>query len=118
MIFQLVCELRSEEGECIRGGVSDSISSATDGGGAASPQGNVSLSLSLSLSFLPLLSRLALEPTGDTLFSLNPASTELHTLDLITQTSGNVFRKTTEDFNNTKSAALFSSVTLRTAVHR
>ncbi len=48
MIFQLVCELRSEEGECIRGGVSDSISSATDGGGAASPQGNVSLSLSLS----------------------------------------------------------------------
>ncbi len=62
-------------------------------GGSVTARECLSLALSLSLSFLPLLSRLALEPTGDTLFSLNPASTELHTLDLITQTSGNVFQK-------------------------
>lgn len=86
MIFQLVCELRLEgEGAYQRRGLRFNQLSCRRWalcecveGGLASPQGNVSLSLSL---FPPLPSRLPLEPTRDTLFSLNPASARLHTPD-------------------------------------
>lgn len=87
MIFQLVCELHLEGGG---GGVYQrrglrfnqfscrrwALCECWGGFGVTARE-----CLSVSLSFLPLPSRLPLEPTRDTLFSLNPASARLHTPD-------------------------------------
>lgn len=111
IIFQLVCEL-SPRGESGRGGVSDSISSAADWvcwGGCGVTTGEC---LSLFSSLSPPPSRLPVEPTRETLFSLNPAGAGLHTPDPH-HTHGNTHKltkcgmKTAEDLRSKTSALYF-----------